>query len=143
MTRRLISLAVDFLWHLDVERAGACHEVCQLDALLLSHDSGSHCRCEVIDYDYYIGRVLLQIYLEGAHHLSRDFIEADAVDAEEDIGARYLEVAEEGALEGGVIARTCVNETVTDVVGLVDGADERCHLNEIWPCSSHDTYFFH
>ena len=109
-------------WHLDVERAGACHEMCQLNTLLLGHYCCSHCGSKVVNDNHHIGRIVFKIMLKGTHHLARYLVKADAIDIKENVRTRYLQVAEERALERRVIATSCINKAIADVVGLVDGA---------------------
>ena len=67
--------AIDFLGHGDIERASACHDMCQPESSLLGYDSGSHRRCQVVNNDDGVHRVTVEIVLEGCHHLSRQFIQ--------------------------------------------------------------------
>ena len=139
--------AVYFLGHLQVEGTCACHEMRQADAALLGDDGSRHGRREVVDDDDHIRGMTLEIFLEGCHHLAHQFVETVAVHAEEHVGTRNLQVAEEGRFEGGVGFCAGIHQTVVHFPALLPhalhGMDDGGHLDEVGACAHYDANVLH
>ena len=136
--------AVDFLRHADVERARASHEVRQAQSALLGHDSCGHGGGKVVDNNHGVGGVVLQVVLEGSHNTASELVQILAVDTQEDIGLRHLQVVEQRRLQRAVGLTAGIHQPVADALGLSDNADNWGDLHEIGSGAGEDTDFvFH
>ena len=96
--------AVHLLGHVEVERAGACHEVSYLDALFAGYDGAGHGRGEVVHHHHQVGRVGIELLGEGHDDACQALEEVVALHLQASVGVGHVQVFEQRWLDAPVVS---------------------------------------
>ena len=87
--------------------------------------------------------MLFQITVESTHHLTRDLVQTGAVNTQEDIRTRYLQVIKQRSFQGRILLCTSIYQLKIHIVRTLNGTDQRCYLDEVRAGTGHNTYVHH